>query len=338
MNMMGRRDYLKTVGMVGGTGTLAGCSFGAGGGGDIDEVTIAVSFYPLLSYTVSHQVAIAKDLDQAHGIDITDVTSFSGGGNTVRGVVTGGLLLGNSGLPAAVNGFLAGAPLSIIGVGNGTIDLEFHALPDADIDSIQDLAGKTVALSNPESVGEAALLLSVDRSDGITMDDVEMLYAGGLGEAITALNEGEADATFMVPPLNQQMVEGGNTKSIFKVYEILPDFAEGVLIMGPEIIENQPALAQAIVDTQMDAYDFILQNTEEAAQIYASNADIPENIALSELNKYKPADKFDIGLSEAKLKTAAESMILQGLIDEQPPWDEIINDQFLPEDKKADWI
>ena len=100
-----RRQFLKAVGAfgvatVGSGGLLTACG-GGGQGGSSEPVGLSVSHWPTLLYTVPWAVAIEQGYFEERGISLDEIVRSSGGGETVRNVVTGGLPLGAVATPAA---------------------------------------------------------------------------------------------------------------------------------------------------------------------------------------------------------------------------------------------
>lgn len=365
-----RRTVLKAIGSAGAIG-LAGCLGGGGsestlteqtgdgdstpgGDGDTtpsnDQTTytteLADAHYPTAIATISTQVGQERGIFADHNLEIEDVTSFSGGGTTIRGIVTGGLGAGKTALPALVQAFLQGAPIYLCGITQATTDISFHALSDSGIKSIQDLSGMTVAVSNPGASSEAVTINSIVNADGITLDEVEIMHAGGLGEAVTAAEEGVADVTWALPPVSTNLTASDQWNLIWLGRDLAPNITQNVLAMGDRVIDEQPELASVIGHAYVDAHDYIKNNIEDAARVWGENNDLEEDLAIKALSyagdpeqsQLYPPQCYNIELDEDILTTTAETMIEQGLIDEQPPWEDIVRQEVLPEDKRVDWI
>lgn len=353
-----RRTALKVVGTSGVVG-LAGCS-----GGDNQQETestqtedqqtetasptssgtqfttkLAASHYPIPACTLCLVVAKEKDFFSDYDVTLDSVTTFSGGGTTIRGVVTGGLGAGvGTSLPAVVQAFNSGAPLHLVGLTCASIDHVFQTPPNSSIQSIQDLKGGTIAVSNPGAVSEAGAIRCLQNADGISLDDVELLHAGGLGESITAVKEGAADVTWNLPPQSVIMEQDGKLRTVWHAREYAPNITEGTIAMGARIMDEQPELAKGIVGALIDGSEYMKNNVEESAQLWAEANDYPIDAATKALKQMQPNKMFSVELKEEVLKSTAETMMTQGLIDEQPPWQELVRQEVLPEEKQVNWI
>jgi NitT/TauT family transport system substrate-binding protein len=331
-----RRRLLKATGTIG-IGAVAGCT-GNSASGKQFTTKLAVSHYPTIPDTVPFQVGIEKGIYRKHGVSIKNVTSFGGGGATVRGIATGGIGAGATALPALLQAYLAGAPIYLSGLVVAQPPIDFHAKPNSPISKIQDVKGKTIAVSNPGSSSEAMVIASLDAADNISFDDVELLHAGGLGEAITMMMEGETDVTWNIPPKSQMMLQNNKSKRVWAAREYAPNLTELVIAIGGNVKKQKSELAKSIGRGQVEAMEFVKSNVKESAKIWSENADLSQDIALSALKYSKPDEMFNIELKKEILIQTAETMIKQGLIEEQPPWKEIIWQDPLPKDKQVDWM
>ncbi|MFB6095760.1 MAG: ABC transporter substrate-binding protein [Haloferacaceae archaeon] len=360
-----RRQFLKGTGalVAGGSAGLAGCSGDDGAGGETTTGTptegpattggtptsptgetpvakVAASHYPLPTCTLAALMAKEKKLYEDNGITISKVTSFSGGGTTIRGIVTGGISAGlGASLTAVVKAYLAGAPIYLCGLTCQSNDIEFHVRPDSDVESIQDLKGQKIAITNPGSITESLAIRSITNADGITLDDVELLYAGGLGEALTALNEGEAAASWNLPPKSVLTVQNDQTRLLFKARKYAPHITQGTIPIGGRVLEEQPDLAAGLMRTFIDAHEYVAENPKETARVWAEANGVPEDVAVTVMTESVDLKAhLGVELTEEVLTSTADTLVTQGVLDEQPPWKEIIRQGPLPEDKRVDWV
>jgi len=194
-NAVSRRRFLAGTSAAAGIGVLAGCTGGDGGSGDggsgdggsgetttaTSQTTTASTFsaevtvthWPILMYSPPYQVALEKGFFEEEGINIEKIVGSSGGGTTVRNVVTGGLPFGEVSTPAAVNAYYAGAPLNIVASALNTPGtINWVAPKGSDVKDITDLKGETLGFTAAGSVTQNTSALCVKMADGISVDDV----------------------------------------------------------------------------------------------------------------------------------------------------------------------
>ncbi|WP_186628620.1 phosphate/phosphite/phosphonate ABC transporter substrate-binding protein [Rhodococcus sp. BP22] len=125
---------------------------------------------------------------------------------------------------------------------------------DSDIRSIDDLRGRTLALSEPGSTSGDALPRMALRKSGMQDNDVKITYAGGHPEALLALANGKVDAA----EINSQQLatstgEGQFDTSKFRqVWTSDPIPNDPITVAGGTSPEFQKAVADALVDLPPD--------------------------------------------------------------------------------------
>jgi sulfonate transport system substrate-binding protein len=339
-----RRSILAATGIAS-TTALSGC-IGTLTGSDDDgttqegptPVSLAVSVYPTAPGSTRLLMAQNQDTFGDHDLAVEDIVSFGGAGDVVRGISTGGLDVGLGGLAAPVNAYLAGAPVNIIGISLGVNPIEFFARPDSDVESIQDAAGKRIAVTGQGDSPEAAAIQSIRKADGIAVDDVEFVYVGGLGECLTAVKEGGADLTWIIPPLTFIQLDQGALKRVWQVREFAQWIPPQVITAGSTTIENRSDELTRIVEALNDGAEYARNNIDESAAEWASASEFPEPLAKQTLESLDLERHWDVTPDERYFRNTGETMIEQGLVDEQPPWGDIIDQSPLPEEFQVDWL
>lgn len=125
---------------------------------------------------------------------------------------------------------------------------------DSDISSIDDLRGRTLALSEPGSTSGDALPRMALRKSGMQDNDVKITYAGGHPEALLALANGKVDAA----EINSQQLatstgEGQFDTSKFRqVWTSDPIPNDPITVAGGTSPEFQKAVADTLVDLPPD--------------------------------------------------------------------------------------
>jgi NitT/TauT family transport system substrate-binding protein len=277
-----------------------------------------------------------------HNVQLDEVTSFGGGGTTIRGVVTGGIPVAGGSAAGAANSFTAGAPVHIIANVDEPPPIDVVTLADSDIESIQDLQGKKVGFTNPGSVSQQLLAGSIARADGISLDDVTLQAMGGLGETITGINEGIIDAGWSNITVSIPKVQAGDWKRIYGTWEYIT-IPNLVLLAGQQTIEEQPEMLQGIVDAHANAGDFYRNNTDAVASMWADLYDnVDQDLALQVLEKKIEISDVGVwtnGMQKDTIDQLEQAMQLSGMVDEEEslPWEDILDQQFLSDEEKIDF-
>lgn len=354
-----RRQFIKVTSGAVALGGIAGCAGGSDGGdtpapeptatpgGSTPTATeqpaqsydLALSHYPIISTAVPVILCNEQGLYADRNIGIDEITSFSGGGTTIRGVVTGGLPVGAGGAPAVTQAWKAGAPVNYIGGLANTNDIDVVAPADSDIESIQDLAGKSVGYTNPGGSSHAMLVMSLKRAEGISVDDVTLRAMGGLGETITGLNEGAIDAGWSNVTVSIPRVESGEWKRIFGTWEYASEIPNTVFFAGTRTIEENKEFFNQFIDAHMEANEMIKEDPSMAAELWAQHADniTPElGRKVIELDLEMSDNFFGVGWNENAFHSLEEMMLAVDLIESPPDWSAVVDQQFIPEDLQID--
>jgi NitT/TauT family transport system substrate-binding protein len=337
-----RRQFLKAAGMTGiaamSSGGLLGACGGDQGGGPQTVQGLSVSHWPTLLYSVPWAIAIEQGLFEERDITLEEIVGSSGGGTTVRNVVTGGLPLGAVATPAAINAFNEGSSLKILGgaIAN-TADISFVTLPDRGIGSIEDARGKRVGFTEPGSITQGCAVLSLQGA-GIDPGEVELQAMGGLSEALTGLTQGAIDLAPQLLPTALSTNEEQGFVTVFETSEYVGEFPQLSMIATSQTVQQQPELLQALIEIYQQAIDLILENTQEAATAWSNNSEVSEEDALASLEAIDPSQYYSTGLTAGALNTVVEEMKAIELLepDEKVDWGNLLDQQFLPENRQVD--
>ena len=322
----------------GGGNASNGSSGGGGGGSFSTEAT--VTHWPILMYSPPYQAALEQGYFEEEGIEIQSFVGSSGGGTTVRNVVTGGLAFGEVATPAAVNAYYAGAPLTIIGGATNTPGtINWVAPKGSDVKSITDLKGKTAGFTSAGSVTQNTSALAVKRADGITPDDVTFKAMGGVSEGLTALGKGSIAAAANLDPVFSSQQQGEEKwQVVFWAKDYIEQFQQTCIIAGGSVLEENPEAVRGYLRARAKGVKFVRENPEKAAEIFASYNDGYDKATMAAAIENVGPDEYytQNEFSVQGLKTIEEGMKNIGLIDRDVEWSKLIDQSFLPEEKHVD--
>ncbi|MEL6327557.1 MAG: ABC transporter substrate-binding protein [Cyanobacteria bacterium J06626_23] len=204
-----------------------------------------------------------------------------------------------------------------------------------DINSLEDLKGKTVALE--EGVVDDFLLTLALEENGMSRDDVEIKNLE-TGAAAAAFASGQVDGVGAFPPYWQIALEREGSKELVTSAEF-PGAIPDLLAVSQTLIDEQPDQIQAVVNTWFDVLAFIEENPEESDEIMAARA----GVTPEELQKFKEGTRmftiednleaFSEGEGMQHMPYAAERMtefmVGVGFIPEGPDLTTLFDDQFV---------
>jgi NitT/TauT family transport system substrate-binding protein len=205
----------------------------------------------------------------------------------------------------------------------------------AEINTIDDLIGKRVAVE--EGVVDDFLLTLALEEAGYSREDVEIVGMD-TGDAAAAFVNGDVDAVGAFPPFWLIALEREGSKELISSKDF-PGAIPDLLVVTQTLIDDQPEVVQALVNTWFDIRAFMAENPEEADQIMAERAgvDVSEMERLKEGTEFftieQNLEAFSEGDSMTHMPYAAEKMaefmVKVGFIPEAPPLEPLLDDQFV---------
>ncbi|MEH7392031.1 ABC transporter substrate-binding protein [Bacillus sp. JJ1503] len=302
----------------------------------IDEIDISVTHYPTGLYAVPYDVGMEKGFFEEEGIKINKIIGSSGGGTTVRNVLSGDLPFGDVSASAVFQSYLAGAPLKIVSGGVQSVgDVVYVTRKDSDIKKIEDIVGKTWAFTNPGSVTETTSQLVFDAA-GIDPKSLKLVASGGVSEGLTLLKAGEVDTSLLLEPAYS--VQKDDWNELLRVSDLVPHYQQSVIITSPQVIKENPDLVKRFLTAYQKSVEWTYANPEEAGKIFAKSAEIDEAASIAAIISLKEAKHWSSKIEVDSINNVIKGMKLANTLKEgqEIVWEEILNMDFLPEDQRLD--
>jgi NitT/TauT family transport system substrate-binding protein len=204
---------------------------------------------------------------------------------------------------------------------------------DESIDTIEDLAGKTIG-AEPGVVDHFLLLQGLD-SVGLAEDDVDFQ---GLptADAAAAFSSGQFDAVGVFAPFTLQALERPGSKVLFDSADFpgsIPDF----IVLDRSLVEDRPEDVQKLVDAWYLTLDWIEENPDEAVAIMAEQAGVTaeEYATFADGTRLFTAEEALAAMTgdgPTDLGPMAEEVAAflpaSGLVEEEPPLDGLFDPSF----------
>ncbi|MDY6940000.1 MAG: ABC transporter substrate-binding protein [Cyanobacteriota bacterium] len=204
-----------------------------------------------------------------------------------------------------------------------------------DIDTIEDLEGRTVAIE--EGVVDDFLLSLALEEAGMSRDDVEIKNLE-TGAAAAAFAAGQVDAVGAFPPFWLTALTREGSKELLSSKEF-PGAIPDLLVVSQTLIDEKPDQVQAMINTWFDILQFMEDNPAKADELLAERA----NVSVEEFQQFKDGTKiftieenleaFSPGEGMKHMPYAAQRMadfMMQvGFIEEVPDLEGILDDRFV---------
>jgi len=260
------------LGLSGCAGENAAPDTDAGDGGEWSSTSLNIDFatYNPLSLIIKEQ----GWLEEALGDDVTVTWTQSLGSNQANeGLRAGALDVGSTAGSAALLARSNGSPIKVIDIYTQPEWSALAAAPGSDIDSVEDLRGKTVAVT--VGTDPYFFLLQALEEAGVEASEVEiqnLQHADGGA----ALVNGSVDAWSGLDPM---MAAHEINDGVELFYRNVDFNTYGFLNATEEFITEHADLAQVVVDAYEKARAWALENPQETAELLAEVAGIDQAVA-----------------------------------------------------------
>ena len=249
----------------------------------------------------------------AHGIE-TELVQFNNGGDLMTGMASGEVDIGYGGITPVLSAVEKGVPIKVV-AGAQIEGSGIAVSPESDIDSPEDLAGKSIATPGEASIQYMLLQYYLEDNNMSTNDmNISAMKVAPMNDA---LNANKIDGMLTYEPYVTMAVENGNVMFI-NSSEILPDHPCCVVAASEKFIDENPDKLDTIISIHENATEFILENPDEAAEL------LPDDIVADvEIEKKAISGiKFVYGLNETYKQSIMDFMQIEvdlGILEEPIP-------------------
>ncbi|GAA3709233.1 aliphatic sulfonate ABC transporter substrate-binding protein [Zhihengliuella alba] len=317
-----RRRLLGMAAVVAAAAALTGC---AGEDAEATAETLNIDFatYNPLSLIIKEKGWLEATLED-EGVEVNWLQS-AGSNKANEGLRSEALHVGSTAGSAALLARANGAPIKTIALYSQPEWSAIVTPEGSDIESVEDLKGKKVAAT--KGTDPYFFLVQALQAHGLTVDDVtieNLQHADGWG----ALNNGSVDAWAGLDPI----MAGAEEEGAQLVYRNLDFNTYGFLNATEEFLENEPELAQAVVDAYQKAQEWAAENPEETAQILAEEAGLEQPIADKVILERSNLDVDPVpGEAQREVLEAVGPIFVEiGDVSEQASIDEAVDTLFEP--------
>jgi ABC-type nitrate/sulfonate/bicarbonate transport system substrate-binding protein len=228
-----------------------------------------------ISDIVVIDLAIEKGFFDEQGIKVETVGVAGGGSASIQAILTNNADIGGAAIPAYVNAIKAGGKLKVIygGVAMAHAKDPGYSLivrDESNIKSAQGLIGKTVAMGARGAMWDYGTKEYL-RKNGVAIEKVNILIVPP-PQLEQVLRSKQVDAIMIGSPISDKILEGGETRRLASLYEILgPNSAGGGFgfIVREDLIKKNPELVRKVVAVYEKTDQWASKNPEEARKLVA---------------------------------------------------------------------
>ncbi|MBI5033021.1 MAG: ABC transporter substrate-binding protein [Chloroflexi bacterium] len=194
---------------------------------------------------------------QGYNVDFKWVDSPD---TALRAIIAGAADAYCGSLPSAILAVKnANANVKIVAVNNQATDYVLLVKPE--INSLQDLKGKTIGISTPGSAADTIIRTALKMAN-VDPEQSRFVTIGGTSARMTALLSGQIDAAPVHAADGANAVTTGKAKVILSAGESIGVYLQSGLIASGDWLKKDPQQAQKVVDAFIDASRWAATNKD----------------------------------------------------------------------------
>jgi NitT/TauT family transport system substrate-binding protein len=139
---------------------------------------------------------------------------------------------------------------------------------DVAYDGPMSLEGKSIGTFPPGSIQDIVMKKWL-QDNKVGISKIKILPMGP-GDAVTAISAGKVDGVFLPHPSPAIIELEGKGQSVVASGEMWPNHACCSLVVSGKLMKEQPDLVNQLIKTHIKATNYVNDNLEEAAMIYAN--------------------------------------------------------------------
>jgi NitT/TauT family transport system substrate-binding protein len=312
------------------TGALAGRKARAAAPTDI-----VVTHYAAQLYGAPYTIALEKGWFKEAGLNVSGIISSKGGSTSVRNLMSAETLFGEVALPAALTAIKEGIPIKIVSTGTDGDTGFMCTRMGMKIETPDDLRGKRLGYTRPQSVTES-VLLSMLNAIGLTRDDVKMVATGDVAGSAVALESNQIDVASIDEPIfsNKTVREKKTYQRLTWLNAKIPKYTQTVGIASIENIEKNGDALRALLAARARGTAWFYANRPAAAKLLAESYDMDEAVVTSAINNtltlspgWWNAGKFDMTV----MNNMGASLALVNVLKLPIDWKSAMDLRFIPD-------
>lgn len=287
--------------------TLAACggntnnaaNNGAQGANELQKITIG---YLNVMDDAQTILAARAGLYEKYGLN-AEMQLFTSGTDLIKQIVGGNLDAGVLGFSNALSWIAQGSDLKIV----GGAQMGYHAMlvgKDSEINSIEDLKGKTIASQKAGSTADLVLNGVVFEKAGFTREQATVQGVSP-AVAIQSLASGTVDSAFVFEPYSTIAKLSYDAKQIYEIGEEWP-FPCMVVITSGDMVNNNKDIINKMLDAQKEAIEMLENDPAKAAEYITADFIQEPEIEKADGTKVPAVEVIQAAIESQEFKWALD--------------------------------
>ncbi|MER8794052.1 ABC transporter substrate-binding protein [Mesorhizobium sp. M0984] len=224
-----------------------------------------------------HELAGELGYFKGLGIEVENVGYSGGGPESLFALASGSVDIGSAATAAVINSISGGNDFVAVYASNGInskVRSVFYVLDDSPIESIADIAGKTIAVNTLGAHLDYTVREAL-HSVGLSPDAANLVVVPGpqLEQTLRSRQVDIAALGYWQATFAGALVDNGGVRGVFNDTDVLGELAGGFVVLRRDFIAAHPDAARNFVEQSARASDWSLQNPDEARKVLATILD-----------------------------------------------------------------
>jgi ABC-type nitrate/sulfonate/bicarbonate transport system substrate-binding protein len=263
-----------------------------------------------------------------HGIDV-EIADFGGDAKMFQAIAAGDLDIGIGG--GTDMAFIAkGAPaLAVAAVVGPPLDLAIIVPYKSPLKSLDDLKGRTIAISNAGSLTDW-LVAELIRRKGWQSKDVTTVALGDFTARLAAIRTGQIDASFATPGIAFQMEEKQEGRLLGTAADYITDFITEAVFATNHLVDAKPDAVRRFIAGWFETVEFMRHDKARTVTIVRKVTGFDEAVQNREYDLLIATFTRNGRFDPKALATLKRSFVPLGLLDKEPDMARLYTETFLP--------
>jgi NitT/TauT family transport system substrate-binding protein len=225
-----------------------------------------------------------------------------------------------------------GAPLKGVAALSGPLSiLVLVVRPDGSVTAMDQLRGRTVAVSNLGSLTDWAVS-QIAVHQNWAPSDIKRVSVGDTPGRIAVLKTGAADAAVVDIAAALELQARGDAKILVRFGELIDKFQNQIIYASDKLIETNPDAVRSFNRAWFETLDFARAHKSETIAFAQQSLDVKPGIASQVYDELMLGNFFskDGHFDAATLKAMSQSFVDMKLTDQAVDLSRYVTEQFLP--------
>jgi ABC-type nitrate/sulfonate/bicarbonate transport system substrate-binding protein len=274
------------------------------------ELRLATSPPEFDTVTDAHWLEVLADA----GLEV-ETFEFESSPDTVRAVAAGeGDVINTS--PLAIMQYIqqSGGGLRVMAV--ELLKTDYLLVTTPDVAGVEDVEGRVVGISEPGDLSDSLTRLMLGNA-GVDVSSIQFAEIGGTGARVAALAAGQIQAGAVHAADALAAAEEFGLTAEVRYVDYIPDYAQRFLAASPDWLDENPQLAQCLVDAMIDTQRWSMENKEEYVELGLSLVEgLPEHVADEVYDLFHDEGFFAVDGGLPSVEPTMQVEVDQGNLDE----------------------